>query len=471
MTPNHQLRFGRARRADKRTLGLLTSALLGVAACGGTPQVVEPPKPVDPQLQSDRPDGPDPANGTATSRVPAFIEASGEGATEAEAYDRAVAELEHTIYGDHGWSFELNVNIHDHDADLVYREETRDGQLRVIVGLERDSLGTVLAEIGEQDLTTGLPASLAVAFAPAYQMHLDRYVCERRQALLSEDCVAPREQDIADSIADVARSIELSGLYLGGLPLDANSEPLRPVVIQAERVEPDGHRIPLSDVPLIASQPDGRDVLQSDEEVTGADGRVRFEFLARQPWPARGLVITLDRERLLGPLASYCPPVEFSLAARAIGLKRWSLIATERVQGQQVEDGVFRAALENSLQRGGADPRVVLAPDTAELLSHADPTELAQALPELAEVWRGRIDILVVADLDSEYASRMSTYRVRYEARGSAMVFNVWTGERLDTIETTVTASGVGEARADSAARAELAETIAAQMKRVVPIQ
>jgi hypothetical protein len=66
----------------------------------------------------------------------------------------------------------------------------------------------------------------------------------------------------------------------------------------------------------------------------------------------------------------------------------------------------------------------------------------------------------LVMDVDSEFASRMGAQRVWFEARGRATAFSAWTGRALGRVEAAVTESGVGEARADRAAREELGRVL-----------
>jgi hypothetical protein len=55
----------------------------------------------------------------------------------------------------------------------------------------------------------------------------------------------------------------------------------------------------------------------------------------------------------------------------------------------------------------------------------------------------------------------MSDTRVWYDAQGKLSAYNAWTGAVVATIETSVTASGVGDRRAEAAAREQLATALA----------
>ncbi|WP_428268450.1 hypothetical protein [Haliangium sp.] len=449
---------------SRHPLAALATLALIQAGCGSNPP--PPPKPPVTPAQADA----DPAQAEPT-REPAFLEGSGVGATEAEAYEAALDELAALVLGEHRWIFVLEgVTLHQRDRDPFVREELDDGQIQVHAGLERVGLEAMFADLVGLDPAAELPAALAGDLRPAYRLQIERIVCERRLALLDEACMAPSEADIKASVLATASLIELRQPYAGGVPLTAEGLPLRPLIVIAERRGAGGSRTPIADLPITVTPPAGDHSLVDAGGLTGPDGRLELDFLDGAPWPA-GVVVAVDRDALLGPLAKMWPQTEFRPQGRRVGWERWGLIATERVQGSRTGDGVFAAALGQSLQRAGAEPRADLATDTARLLGTASEADLSRSLSELADVWAGRVDVLIVAELDSEYASRMSTYRIRYEARGKLSVFDVWTGRRLLSVERSVTASGVGEERADQAARTELAERFADEISKLSVVE
>ena len=130
---------------------------------------------------------------------------------------------------------------------------------------------------------------------------------------------------------------------------------------------------------------------------------------------------------------------------------------------------VFAGKLADILTARGAEKRLTIPADLARKLASASPEALAGNLPELADAWQGQVDVLIVADIDSDYASRAGTHRRWYEASGRVKTFDVWTGKELSTYEDTVTASGIGESRADRAARIRLADALAARLLAARP--
>jgi hypothetical protein len=113
------------------------------------------------------------------------------------------------------------------------------------------------------------------------------------------------------------------------------------------------------------------------------------------------------------------------------------------------------------MQKHGAEPAVELVQDTVRAIQTARPGALPGLLGDMADAWAGRVDRVVVIEVDSEYASRMGSRRVWYEARARGQVYDVWTGKQVAAVSETVTESGVGDDRADRAARARLADKVA----------
>jgi len=60
---------------------------------------------------------------------------------------------------------------------------------------------------------------------------------------------------------------------------------------------------------------------------------------------------------------------------------------------------------------------------------------------------------------------------VWYEARGRAKVYDMWTGALLAAVEHTVTATGVGDERADREARAKLGQQFAGSLAQVKAVE
>lgn len=455
---------------------LLAVTMGGTLGCGGGAPAVQKP-------------GVTPAGGTTsttsgTDGEPAagpFLHRAGTGASEEDAYADAVARLAEAVYGSAEaaafWAVP-EVPLHDPDRDPMQRA-TDAGGVRVDIGLERERVEALLMAVLDQAWEPAVAAPLADVLRHAYRMHVDGFVCTRREELLAEPCPAPPTEDElreADArvVEALAREVRLQPFYAGGVPVDAAEQPLRPLRAVAEHTMADGTWVPLPalSVRVISAQDDGQDdgperALEATEGITDDMGMVTLGFVAGARWPGTMRMVA-DMEQLIGPLArlpgARWPAVEVSLRSRTPDMRRWSVVATERVQGQAVRDGVFAASLGKAMRARGAGAMMALPAEIARTLQAASPGERIGAMPALADTFAGRIDVLVVVELDSEYASRMGNHRVWYEARGRAEVLDVWTGKRLTSVEATVTASGVGDERADRAARAQLAEQLAGQL-------
>jgi len=446
-------------------LGFILVPMLGaLAACGGadTPAPRNPANPTGP--------GEPAVIGEGSGTLPdAVVQASATAATESEAYAQALASLEAAIYGDHSWVQDLTLPVHDRDQDLFQREEVRGG-IRVSIGLVRERADALLQELARVSLPASVPAALADALSSPYGLHVEAMVCERRQALLGEECSAPAREEIAAAVEAVAREVRLRTRLTGGIPLDGASRPLRPIEIVVERVSARGATTALAGVPVLIVQPEGVDALDEDTEaVTDNAGTVRFALRDQATWPT-GLRISLDREAFLGPLAEMWPESNLIPIGRPVNARRWSLVVTERVQGNRARSAIFGASLDRAMRASGGEGMIALPPDALRRVTTAASSTLGTVLPALADELQGKLDVLVVAEVDSEFASRMGDYRVWYEARGRVQVFDVWTGKRLTERTDAVSASGVGDERADQAARAQLAEKLAGELAKVPPV-
>ncbi|HWN68978.1 MAG TPA: hypothetical protein VNM90_15175, partial [Haliangium sp.] len=456
---------------------LLLSALAGLGACGGPAKSAS-----GPVVTPSRPDR-NTSNGQATdgqqtdgqetpgeeSPLPsAVVQASGIGASESEAYEQALTMLETEVYGDDPWARDSGLAVHDPDQDLIHREEAAGKRVRVLLGLERERLDGLLQELASQPMPASVPPSLSQALASPHGMYMEALACERRLELLDEPCEGPRREDIAAELQALAREVRLRTRLTGGVPLDGENRPLRPLEIVAERVSARGAITPLAGVPLVLVQADV-DAESVPKARTDQTGVARFALPDGETWSSDTRV-ALDVEAFLGPLAEMWPQNALAPPARQATIKRWSVVVTERVQGSQARQPIFAASLDRAMRAAGGDPMVALPVEAMRKITTATPATLPRVLPVLADELQGRLDVLVVAELDSEYASRMGAYRVWYEARVRVQVYDVWTGKRLTELQDAVTATGVGDERADQAARAQLAEKLATELAKVPPV-
>lgn len=451
---------------SRAALARVLVSLLGLgalSACGGPDKprprtAANPTGPAEPAL-----------TGEGSGALPdAVVQASATAATEAEAYAQALSALQLGIYGDHSWVQELTLPVHDSDQDLIQRDETGGG-IRVSIGLVRERADALLQELARVSLPASVPAALADALSAPYGLHVEAMVCERRQALLGDECEAPAREEITAAVEAVAREVRLRTRLAGGVPLDAEGRPLRPLEIVVERTSARGATTALAGVPVRIEQPAGVDVLDDTEAVTDNAGTARFALREGATWPS-GLRVSLDREAFLGPLAEMWPEGHLVPIGRPVEARRWSLVVTERVQGNRARTAIFGASLDRAVRAGGGEGMVALPPDAQRRVTAAAPSALATLLPALADELGGKLDVLIVAEIDSEFASRMGDYRVWYEARGRVQILDAWTGKRLAEVSDAVSASGVGDERADQAARTQLAEKLAGELAKLAPV-
>jgi hypothetical protein len=472
---------GRAERgvgAGRVSVSSLLAAFAALGACGGPAQtapgpVVTPHQGGENTSRGQGTPGQDtPGQDTPGQESPlpgAVVEASGIGATETEAYAQALTMLEGAVYGDDPWARDAGLAVHDPDRDLIHQGEAPGRRIRVLLGLERERVDGLLQELASQPLPPSVPAALSEALASPHGMYMEALACERRLELLDEPCEAPRREDIATQLQSLAREIRLRTRLAGGIPLDAENRPLRPLDIVVERVSARGAITPLAGVPVMVVQPDGADAVGAPQVRTDQTGVARFALRDGALWPG-GIRVALDVEAFLGPLSDMWPRTELTPTARTASAKRWSVVVTERVQGNQARTPIFAASLDRAVRAGGGDPMVALPADAVRKIAAATPSTLPRVLPALADELQGRVDVLVIAELDSEYASRMGAYRVWYEARGRVQVFDMWTGKRLAELQDSVTATGVGDERADQTARSQLADKLAPELAKVPPV-
>jgi hypothetical protein len=116
--------------------------------------------------------------------------------------------------------------------------------------------------------------------------------------------------------------------------------------------------------------------------------------------------------------------------------------------------------------KGPITSPVTLADAEARQLSEAGIEKMKEVAPKVAEQMRGALDAILLLDAESEFASRMGTQRVWYEARGTLRVIDAWTGEAVAEVAATVTEAGLGEERAESAARESLGRELAGKLKQ-----
>jgi hypothetical protein len=392
-----------------------------------------------------------------------LVQASAAASTKEDAHRAAVAKLEAAIYGSEAWASFLALSPHDPARDPM-RSTSANGKIEVALGMERERVAEFFDQLVQTTWDRPAPELIARTLQQVYPIYVQRFVCERRKALLGDPCTPPELGQARAALKALSRAVTLRSHYTGGVPLDAAGQPLRPITVVVELATPTGVPIPLSGVPVKASTTT-EDILQSAQAESDAAGLASFALQPGAAWPEQ-VRVALDSKALFGPMAGDWPATEVFVKARKTSAHRWALVAKERVQGRAAKESLVAANLSRALRAAGAGSMVALPADAVASLSAAKPRQLGESLPGLADTWGGRVDVLLVVELDSNYASRMGAHRVWYEARGRVDVYDVWTGKRLATVATSGTASDVGDERADRAARNQFAESLAAKLQQ-----
>lgn len=425
--------------------------LLLFAGCGGaTPDRITPPvaPPTPPPTQTSTSDGGE----TPT----AFIEARGSGETEEQAQAEAIELLRERVLG-----ADLAVSVQAHDPARDPRRVDRiDGRVDVWLGLSEERVREVLAA------AASIPApSLAPPFGtPVATLHraaLQATVCERRRALFQEECEPPETASLAGPVRELAAQIRLRPAHEGGVPVDGAGRPMRDGAIVVEHVQPDGSVHPVPGIAVVARiERDGPAIGRAS---TDEDGRATLTLERDRPL-TEPLFIAIDREAMLGPVARHWPAREVRLVARPRDIRRWTGVARERVAGRTSSDGAFVAGLQAAMRSHGSRAPMQLEDDERDRLLATTARQRAEVFPELADTWDGRVDYVLIGDVESDFASRMGQTRVWYEAQGRLEAVDAWSGRTLATAETSVTAAGLGDERAARAAHHALAQQLVAQL-------
>lgn len=384
--------------------------------------------------------------------------------TEEQAYAQARRRLLAALLGDESLlamntlSEGLSATVHVQASDHL-RYTRVDGGFQADVGLGRESLRSVFSRF-DTVLANAQGPSQTHALAPAIHAlrlaSLRRASCLRQRQLVNDmPCepvdTAAEERRLAKILAD----IRLHPVYAGGIPMK-NQAWLRPIAVMATLAGGEAES-PLPDLPLRIQASDRSQPLLARTNASG---------LATQPIPkgtpaSTTWTVTLDLDEMLGPKAKLAPSASTTLQGRSIGFARSALV---HAQGKAPAVETGRALME-ALKGPIAHP-IELTDTEARPLSGAGIETMRDVAPKVAEHMRGALDTILVLDAESEFASRMGTQRVWYEARGTLRVFDAWTGEVVTEVSATVTEAGLGEQRAESAARESLGRELADKLKQ-----
>ena len=417
---------------------LLTAGLL---ACnkGGAAEVVTPepqPEP-EPELAVVEPLGEE-----------AFVQARGAGATEEEAYAAANAALAEALLGDASWATIVPLTVHGPDADLMHAGPTAEG-FEAVVGLTRARAVAVLSEFEHGEVTFEGPAVWRDAILAYRRAHVAAQACARRMELFESECSI----ETADADAAVARlgeGLVLVSSHAGGVPVNADGRLLRrPGVVAI------WGGVPVADLPLLLTAPPELPWVQPAVKTDLAGVASLGEPDEAATWAT--VTIRVDGRALLGPAGDEVFTTELSLEPRSVGPKRWTLALDGGKKGD-TDEAV--AVIQQSMNAAGYGGPVSIGSGPARALTRAPADQREAEALALGDSMGGRLDVVLVLTYATRFASKMGGSRVWYEAEGQLEARDVWTGKTLASASKKIEADGVGEARADKAARKKLAKTL-----------
>lgn len=383
-----------------------------------------------------------PATVVEHARVQAFLSGVGQGADEQAAYESAQAMLAEALLGDARWLTFTPVTLHDRARD-PYEAVRTPGGWEVAIGLDEGRAATTLDAMTYAKPTFEGPEVWHDALYQVLATHAANVVCERRASLYAVACDAsPTEEDDA-RLRRLGQDLQLASLVTGGVPTDADGVVLRPGGVLVT-----WNGAPVEGLPLEIERPDG----SRSGTRTNAAGVANLSVEVGSKWPG-ALVVHVDGGRMLGPLDSQSAWPSLEVEARTLDVRRWALVFEDGTPADDPFAKGLRAALRDDL----GDP-VTLDAKAIKALRTVGPAERARVLAALADAMGGALDVVVLVKAESRFASRAGGSRVWFEASSQVVVHEVWGAGELGRGKLEATASGVGDRRANEAARRELAE-------------
>lgn len=403
--------------------------------------------------------------------TPTLVRVSARGGDVDQAHARALAALEQALLGIEDGSLSEYAGIPSWapGVDLRLREDGPAGGVTITLGLSRERVAEFLEAMVTHPWQANAPAAWAPVLTAAMRARIENLVCERRRALLDDqECTAPDMDAALAEVCALAESVRLRSFYKDGVPVTEDGRLLRPVSVVAE-IRSDSNWLPSAGIPVvIQGEPEPLRGVSDDSGLVFATPPGDQATAWQATWPDGEVRVSVDRERMLGPFFSLWPesspesPVDIPL--RPVSRARFTLLDLQNVRGQEVDDTVFADAFARAVSAAGVAALVEIKPVVAKQLVRLPEDELAATLPEYADIWEGFIDVVVRVEVESDYASRMGAHRLWYEARAKVALYDAWSGRKIQILEHTATASGVGEERADQAARELLAGELAAKL-------
>lgn len=314
-----------------------------------------------------------------------------------------------------------------------------------------------LAELDPQPFTAaGQPVMdpskhlTALATTLAYR-RASAFVCERRLVVSTSTCTPASLGSIREAVKAFGEAITVRPAYKGGVPLRIGGGPEAPVAVIATWTAPGRNPVALAGLPVSFEGP-------SAEASIETDARGRAEWQPDAPDPNSKTAVRIDAEALLGADASLwanLASVEVTFRKLQPQTAQLALSIKENQRG-----AYGRKSLGQRLRQLGIARPVTLSQDQQDLVSLDDgPTR--ENLRALGEASEGAIDLVVLADFHTQFASRMRGRRVWHEAQGELVIYDVWSGAKIGPIDMTARENGLGEQAAGAKALRSLGAKLA----------
>ncbi len=401
-----------------------------------------------------------PANpGTIAGQESVALSAGATAPTEAQASALARRRLLAALLADE--SLTAANPLHERLAAAVHVERVRltqvDGGIQAQVGLTRDSLRQAFDRL-DSILDTAPepqgPNALSPALHALRMANLRRASCLRKRQLAHDGACQPVDTSAQSrQLEQILANVRLRPVHTGGIPMKDQSW-LRPLMVKATLANGEVEQ-PLPELALRILASD-----RSPAVVVHTDARgVATRTIAKDTPAATTWTVSLDLD---GPLsgAQVKLPLSITLQGRPTGHTRSALVHAHGKTPAAETGRALMGALEDHFARP-----VELAKAEAQQLAEAGMEKMKDLAPQVAEHLHGALDTILLLDAESEFASRMGTQRVWYEARGTLRVYHAWTGELMTEVSATVTEAGLGEERAESAAQASLGRELATKLR------
>ncbi len=422
---------------------LLAAALLAVSACGSERPAALPPTPPKATAQPTTVRTEPPPRASVVAR-------RARGATKEQALSALVLSVKTALVG-RPWAIYASQWQPNLSPEMLrWHSETE-----VEAKLDASAVERWLAGFEGLELQPDAPPPFREPLLLALTAERAYLACQQRQALLAQPCsmLPPTEQ--RGAVASALSKLVLEPDWPDGVPVDAEGRALWPARIRAwERTEQGLHvleGVPLRVewcVPEYAAAPR---IVRSD-----ATGLVQLPML--ELWQRMGVKVASSQ--LLGPLAEVWPGKTLELQTRALERSRLAAVVVERAGGRKANTSVMVPVLLGELAAHWAREPAALSDELSHSITSAQALMDAELRARVAEATQGQVDYVLLVHGDSEFASRMGTGRTWYEARANVELVELWTGKVVEHFSLEHAEAGIGDARADEAARTGLAMKI-----------